>query len=569
MLPRRAVREPSSEPAPSVGASLPWERGWCARHPRTLMLLGALASAVLFALAFPTTELSPLAFVALTPLLALVRTRTRWQRLRAGWLVGFVVELVLFRWIPFTMTEMTSIAGPLTLGMWGLYALWHGLRLGLFALVAEPLRRAVAARSPALSSVAVALCYVVVEWAFPVIFPWALGHAVWELPGAGAVLALQGVPLLTFCVALVNAGLADAFALRAEPRRRALLGAAIALLVVLAPAFVLAPEASGRTLRAAILQPNYTLAEKKHADVAMRRQLLDRLEAQLRALPRGAVDLVIASEGAFPMWWRLDSRAAPGPGSAPSAEGSAALLDPTHRIQRAVAEGPAAHAIIGGLRRDDDRRTRNSAVHIGPDGSILGHYDKQTLVPFSEYAPLADVFPFLKEIRGIGNLQPGDQPCAFTLEGVPGHAGGDEALRVACGICYESLFADATRRDADAADLLVNLTIDTWFGATTAPRMHLMTQASRAAELGIPLLRSALTGISGWVDHAGRVIEVLPRDVPGVLSATVTLGTGSSAFRSLGQLFAPIAAGLVLTGLIDAWRRRRVREPAAPPPGQA
>ena len=559
--------EPSSEPAVFDAASRSPEAGWPARHPRLGGLLAAVLSAGLFALAFPTTEASPLALVALVPLLWAMRTRTRWQRLRMGWLVGFLVELVLFRWIPFTMTEMTSIAGSLTLGMWALYALWHGLRLGLFARLAAPVRRAAASRYPALSAIAVALCYVTVEWAFPVIFPWALGHAVWELPGAGAVLALQGVPLLTFVVVLVNGAATDAIVARSEARRRSLVGATAALAMCLVAALLAAPEATDRTLRVAILQPNFTLAEKKHADIAMRRQLLERLERQIRALPAHAYDLVVASEGAFPMWWRLDSAGHPGPARADDGAESAAanpLLDATHRIQRAVAEGPAAHAIIGGLRRDD-ARTRNSAVHIGPDGRILGHYDKQALVPFSEYAPLSEYLPFLRDIRGIGNLQPGDRPCAFALDGLAVRDGApSRPVRVTCGICYESLFAEATRRDAADADLLVNLTIDTWFGATTAPRMHLMTQASRAAELGIPLVRSALTGISGWVDQRGRVADELPRDVPAVLSATVVLGSGRTAYRAVGQVFAPIAAGFVLLALADAWRRRRALSRRAP-----
>src|SRR5690606_25027210 len=153
----------------------------------------------------------------------------------------------------------------------------------------------------------------------------------------------------------------------------------------------------------AILQPNYTLAEKKHADIAMRARLLARLDAQIRALPRDTYDLVVASEGAFPMWWDLGERGPVSPASAGDERAPPGRIDlrreATRTVRRSVAEGPGTHAIIGGLRWDEASRTRNSAVHIGPDGAILGHYDKQTLVPFSEYVPLAELFPALTKIR--------------------------------------------------------------------------------------------------------------------------------------------------------------------------
>ncbi len=394
----------------------------------------------------------------------------------------------------------------------------------------------------------------VVEWLWPTIFPWALGHALWEAPGAGALLALQGVPLLTFVVALVNAGLAESWMGRRVPGRRVPIGAFGALLIVFVPALALAPSEGDETLRVAIIQPNFTLAEKKKATMETRQVLLARIEAQIRALPRDTYDLVLASEGSFPMWWRLD---------ADTTSELTIMTEATRRIQRAVAEGPHSHTIIGGLRQDDQKHSRNSAVHLGPDGKILGHYDKKTLVPFSEYMPFVDLIPALGDIRGVGNVLPGDKPCAFEVPPTPGRAGGDAGgarvgpVQVACGICYESMFADLTRADAGHAQVLVNLTIDTWFGSSTAPRMHLMTQASRAAELGIPLLRSALTGISAYIDVHGQVVAALPVDVPGVLAAKVALSRDTTAFRAVGQLFAPLGTAFVVLVLIDAFVRRR------------
>ena len=515
--------------------------------------LAALVTTGLLVLAFPTTELAPLALVALAPLMVATRGLTRWQRFRLGWLAGITIELVLFRWIPFTMTEMTGMSGPLTWGMALLYALWHGLRFGVFFALAEPVRRAAATRVPALGPIVVAVLYMVVEWAWPVIFPWALAHGVWELPGASALLALQGVPLLTFMVALVNATLAEAWFTRRATASILVPGAAF--VGILAVATIASPAPSDETLRVALVQPGFSLAEKKHADLAMRKRLLERIEGLIRTIPPDTVDLVVASEGAFPLWWRLDAD-----DPAAATNGS---LEATRRIQRAIAEGPRTHTIMGGLRRDEAGRTRNSAVHLGPDGRIRGHYDKQTLVPFSEYVPLGDLIPALADIPGIGNLQPGDAPCAFDVPFLGKRSG---PVRVACGICYETMFADQTRSDAADAEVLVNLTIDTWFGTSTAPRMHLATHASRAAELGVPLLRSALTGITAALDADGQVIASLPTEAPGVMTTKVALG-GKTVYRIVGQWLAPLGALVCLVLLVDAFVRRKALAP--PPTGTA
>lgn len=519
-------------------------------------LAAAVLAATLFTLAFPTTEIAPLAFVALVPLLVTMRTRTRWQRFRIGWLAGFLTELVLFRWIPFTLTAMTPLPDAVTWGMCLLYAAWHGLRIGVFLALAEPVRRATLARFAPLAPVAVAALYAVVEWLWPVIFPWALGHAAWEIPGASALLALQGVPLLTFVVALFNAAFSEAFIHRKALAHAHLLGPAVALGLVLVPAVLFAPSPTGESIRVAIVQPNFTLAEKKGATQATRKVLLERLLGLVRQIPRDTFDLVIASEGAFPMWWRLDADDPKAPMNA--------QLEATRRLQKAIAEGPHTHAVFGGLRVEPApaRISHNSAVHLGPDGTLLGHYDKQTLVPFSEYVPFSDIIPALRDIPGISHLTPGETACRFPIASKSlGHD-----LLLTCGICYESMFPDKTRRDAGLARLLVNLTIDTWFGTSTAPRLHLMTQAARAAELGIPLVRSALTGISGVVDGNGHLVAELPRDQPGVLDATVTLFDGDTVFRALGQFFAPFATALCIALLVDAYRRRRLLFPLANPP---
>jgi len=523
---------------------------------RVIDWLAALAGALMVVCAMPTADLAFPIVIALVPVLVRSRALPWKRRLRLGWLMGFAYHVVLFRWLPFTLTEMTPLPLPVAWLMWWLYAAWHGLVIGLFLALAEPVRRLVAARAPALSAIAVAVLFVAVEHVFPALFPFSLGHALWQVAPVAALQALGGVSLLALFVALLQAALADAWTRDLRSARAAGL-VALALAGAGAAWWVHAAGATPeRTLRVAIVQPNYTLAEKKKADVARRQMLLDRFERQIRSLPRGRFDLVVASEGAFPMYW--DVRAEEHPSS--RALASIATL----RMGIAVAEGPGCDTIIGGLRQGDAPvavhppgpsdaaarlPTHNAAVLVGGDGHIRAHYDKRVLVPFSEYLPLSDVFPGLRgAIPGIGDFTPGEAPCAFDAAGT----------RVACGICYETMFEDETRQAAgDDARLLVNLTIDTWFGRTVAPRMHLMAHASRAVELGLPLVRAALTGVSALVLPTGEVGASLPMDEPGVLAVDVPLTSLGTPFRATGPIVPWVALVASLMLLALAFRRRR------------
>ena len=117
-------------------------------------------------------------------------------------------------------------------------------------------------------------------------------------------------------------------------------------------------------------------------------------------------------------------------------------------------------------------------------------------MPFGEYVPLADVLPFLRAIEGPGNLKRGDGLKIF--EGV--------GTRFTFLICYEAVHTPYVREGVRAgAELLVNLTYDTWYGRTAEPHQHLMLCAIQAAQLGVPLVRAASTGISAFVDMRGVI----------------------------------------------------------------
>lgn len=513
-------------------------------------LLAALFGAACVVVSLPTVGWVWPIVAAFAPLLMVARRAGGRRRLLLGWLMGALYQALLFRWIVFTLREMSGlppVVGALALL---LFALWHGLAVGLFLLWAEPVRLAVARRVPALAPLAVALLWTGLEWVWPDLFPWYLGQTFWRVPQLSSVMALTGAPGLSFVVVAGSVLLAE---LLLERRWRPLvpLSLVTAGLVLFGVAHHARLEAAPprRVLRVAVIQPSPSLADKKDGGYRVRGEQLRRLDATLRAMPPAAYDLVVTPEGAFPFYWRVDPELT----GEPLPDGFNDVEPPTRRIREAIREGPATDVLIGALRHTVGGEIHNSAILVGPDGVDRAVYDKQILVPFGEYLPGTSLFPSLAHaIPGIGNFDPGDHPCRLEAAGE----------RLACGICYETLFADATRAVAgEDADFLVNMTIDVWFGRSTAPWFHLMSQASRAAELGLPLVRAALTGISAVVGPDGVPTAMLELDRRAVLVADVPLRDLDTPYRRVGPLFGGLCLAAALGALALALRDRFVARP--------
>jgi apolipoprotein N-acyltransferase len=54
---------------------------------------------------------------------------------------------------------------------------------------------------------------------------------------------------------------------------------------------------------------------------------------------------------------------------------------------------------------------------------------------------------------------------------------------------------------------MVNITNDAWFGATSEPYEHLALAVYRAVEHRVELVRAVNTGVSAFIDAAGRVYQ--------------------------------------------------------------
>jgi apolipoprotein N-acyltransferase len=155
------------------------------------------------------------------------------------------------------------------------------------------------------------------------------------------------------------------------------------------------------------------------------------------------------------------------------------------------------HHIIGAVFRNGEL-DHNAAFLIGPQGNILGQYNKQHLVPFGEYVPFGKFFgKWIPYIGQLGTFDKGSDPVAFNVFDV----------KMAPNICYEAVFPGLIRNTLDKdVRCIINITNDAWYLNTGAPEQHFATNIFRAIENNRPVIRAANTGISAIINEDGEVV---------------------------------------------------------------
>jgi apolipoprotein N-acyltransferase len=186
-----------------------------------------------------------------------------------------------------------------------------------------------------------------------------------------------------------------------------------------------------------------------------------------------------------------------------------------------LAEEAGAAAIIGIDAFDASAQGvhhYNSAAFIEPGEGLTGRYDKLHRVPFGEYIPLRETFPWLQKLTPYG-----DDFGIAAGNGV--HVFNDGRWRYLPLICFEDTVPhlvrgmirsaetvpSAAEGSSDAAsqqvDCLVNLTNDGWFHGSSELDQHLITARFRCIETRTPMVRAVNTGISAIIDGDGLVVE--------------------------------------------------------------
>jgi apolipoprotein N-acyltransferase len=222
-------------------------------------------------------------------------------------------------------------------------------------------------------------------------------------------------------------------------------------------------------------------------------------------------------------------------------------------VKRHVTRGLGVPVIFGtGVRRRDGDATReyNTVLLADAEGAVIGRYDKHFLLPFGEYMPFGDTFPSLYESSpNSGHLSPGDTLDPVVWNGHP----------ITVLVCYEDILPAYVRRAVQQGrpELLVNVTIDTWFGKSIEPWEHLVLAELRAVEHRRFLVRATNTGVSAIVDATGRVTQHGGMFDEEAFVGEVRLMKGSTVYEAIGD--APFWAGAAAAIAMALFRRPRRR----------
>jgi apolipoprotein N-acyltransferase len=468
---------------------------------RTRVALGltlSALSAVLATLSFGPYHLSWLIFVAFVPMVVAqhVLLPARWSGAAlavgiGGYVTGYMYDLVDPSFARWMWLIPLALAVPLLLG----------------GRVDRALHEATAYRWFVIATPLGWTAIDFVRGGLPMVATRASpAYAVYDAPSLLQPVSITGIAGLNLLILAVNWTLAGAVIDRLDwarslgptlPRRTRGWPVLAAALVVWAATSLALLDDPGPRVRVAAIQPGTASRDAE--------ELRRNVEQTRRA----------AADGAELIVWRE----------------KALRFDPTERHTtelRALAREIGAYIAIGyGIDTPDGQR--NEATVIAPDGSFLGAYGKQ--------------HPALMFDDDRTSISRGDFPVYDTAIG-----------RLATIICYDLDFTDTAREMARRGAQL--LAVPSWDPQGDATK-HYPLLVFRAIENRLTMVKAETMYDSAIIDPYGRILDrvVSPHGSRATLVADVPLGSGKSAFVTLGNSFGWLTAALAACLLLLAGRQ--------------
>ncbi len=512
-----------------------------------------ILSAVLLILPFCNGNLWIFAWFGFVPVFLALNNKSR----KEAFFLFFITGLIFWSGTIYWLIHVT-LPGTVPL------IIYLALYFALFGLIIRPFTR----NSTPLTLIFVASVWVLLEYIRSHLFtgfPWALlGNSQYLNLPVIQIADITGVWGVSFLIMLVNLTVYSLIAYRLSSatehwrtpakvlwraliaQRKNYLIVFLLLAAVLSYGYYKIYQLSTinyqLSTKVSVIQGNIPQELKWDPDPRAKYFIIDRyLSLSSRAL-KDRPDLIIWPEASLPV----------------VAEEEPSFLE----VIKDFAEERKVNLLLGAVTTKDNLYY-NSAILVSKTGVLSQQYDKLHLVPFGEYIPLKDILPFLQAVVPIGEIVPGQEYTVFTLNA---ERRTQNAGRFAVLICFEDLFPEISRRFVkDGARFLVNITNDAWYKETSAPYQHLQASVLRAVENRVYLARAANTGVSGFINPAGRIIS-LARDNSGrtiFIEGYKTQGLGLSGRKGLtfysryGDIFILLTVILAACGLAPCALRRR------------
>ena len=452
------------------------------------------------------------------------------EALGIAWFFGFVSHMGGYYWIVHMLHRFGYLPMAVAILGWVLLCIAQGSLLGVWGVGIHKLRQ----KCEIPLWISAPFVMILAEWLWPALFPSYLSNSqfrqIWLIQSLELMGPLGLTGLLTFASAVLFQ--AHQWKWRGDrpfPERGAillvaLLGANLGFGIVATQAIDEKVANTTKRVKMGLVQANMGIYEKRNAPgEGLKRHREQSLEMQWQE-----ADLIVWPESGY----------------------FYSIRKGTKNLKRQVMGDLQKPLLFGGLTVDttsDERKFFNSAYLLNDKGNVQGTYDKTYLLAFGEYIPFGDVFPWIYKLSpNTGKFTPGNHTRPLELDGV----------RYGVLICYEDILPAFVRKSMEhQPDILVNITNDAWFGDTHEPMIHLALATFRAVEQRRFLARATNTGISAFVDPAGRIMSQTPTFKRANLMADIAPLQGVTLYQKLGDWPALLAL-LALLGLVAQSRRR-------------
>ncbi|MCH2190055.1 MAG: apolipoprotein N-acyltransferase [Gammaproteobacteria bacterium] len=459
------------------------------------VLLGATS-----VVSFAPFEIAPLSVICISGLLLLSLTADPNNAFKSGFCFGFGMYSAGVSWVYISLSTYGGM--PLWMGM--ISVIGFASLMALFVAITNYFARLFAGNNERLYLIVFPFIWVLFEWTKSWVFsgfPWLdIGYSQTGTWLAGWA-PIGGIYLVGFWVVVLAALLVLLVTQRAW-------FSVFPVLLVLFFSWSLSSVAwtspLGKPVNIGVVQANIPI-EGKWSPKNQQRALQQYRQSSIELSQLSQTDIIVWPETALPLYL------------------SQTDVDFWNRM---VPEGVD---LITGLLDHDQSNSYNAAI-LSCSGSRDAPqvYRKRHLVPFGEYQPFQLLFGWVFEYLQLPMSE-------FSSWGGVQQLKCESGVGIGLSICYEDAFSNEYRAFLGDANILVNISEDAWFGDSLAPHQRRQMAQMRALELGRPMIRSANSGPSLFIDEFGDIAKITPQFESAVASQFVQPMRGSTPFMQLGS----------------------------------
>lgn len=499
-----------------------------------------------FLVAFSFIPFSPIiGLVALVPLwISLDQATSYKQAFLYSWITQFLLSLIGFHWIATTAHDFGYMPWSLSILVLLAFCCLVHLHFCVAALAHRYLQSKWNLNSVS-SDLLKVICFFLAETYWPMIFPWNFGYT-WltsnfPLFQTAEIWGFTGISFLTILANLIFKQIVDLRSAGNIKQARnfvAIFLASFFAINLLGYGLKLSLPPFDQKLRVGVVQANIGNFDKIQAEhgAGFQEKIIEKylaLSRELISKQKEKVDFIVWPETAIPI--------------------AMAEWNKDNYLYKKVSYGMAqlkTPLISGSFLADS--HTYNAAISMDAKGKIQDEYKKSLLLAFGETVPFTENHPDIqKQLKKLVpalsffGKGPGAKPIDFLGQ------------KMGVNICYEAIHPNfMTGYKNQGANVLINLTNDSWFGQTFEPYQHLYMTLARAIELRLPLIRSTNTGITTAIEASGEIKELSPigKEWTGVFEINAHSKPPTSLYQKFAAYIPVILAALSALSILQLRR---------------